>query len=175
MGLRQSFSNEYQTMMRRIYLWAGSLVVGCAIGYLVYQWLIGPQIHLEPVGTGTLVHTIVASGRVQSEHRINLGAQITGTVSKVLADEGQKVVRGQRPRRIAARHHRAQQRGCAEVRLGRARHAHGRRRHPRLIHLQDGRGRIRQRGTAGSIAPRTGAGGGTGGCLVRHKHCARCK
>lgn len=95
MGLRQSFSNEYQTMMRRIYLWAGSLVVGCAMGYSVYQWLIGPQIHLEPVGTGTLVHTIVASGRVQSEHRINLGAQITGTVSKVLADEGQKVARGQ--------------------------------------------------------------------------------
>jgi HlyD family secretion protein len=82
-------------MMRRVYLWAGSLLVGCAIGYLVYEWLIGPRVYLEPVGEGTLVHTIVASGRVQSAHRINLGAQITGTVSKVLATEGQKVARGQ--------------------------------------------------------------------------------
>ena len=82
-------------MMRRVYLWAGSLLLGCAVGYLVYQWLIGPRVYLEPVGEGTLVHTIVASGHVQTEHRINLGAQITGTVSKVLAQEGQSVKRGQ--------------------------------------------------------------------------------
>ena len=43
----------------------------------------------------TLVHTIVASGRMETAHRINLGAQITGTVRAVLVAEGQAVKRGQ--------------------------------------------------------------------------------
>lgn len=58
------------------------------------QWL-GPQIKVEPVLQSTLVHTIVASGRVETAHRINLGAQITGTVRAVWVAEGQPVKRGQ--------------------------------------------------------------------------------
>jgi HlyD family secretion protein len=65
------------------------------LAYFGYaQWL-GPQIKVEPVLQSTLVHTIVASGRVETAHRINLGAQITGTVRAVLVAEGQTVKRGQ--------------------------------------------------------------------------------
>ena len=75
--------------------WAGGVVALGVLAYFAYgQWR-GPQIAMEPVLQSTLVHTIVASGRVETAHRINLGAQITGTVRTVLVAEGQTVKRGQ--------------------------------------------------------------------------------
>jgi HlyD family secretion protein len=75
--------------------WAGGVVAVGVLAYFAYgQWL-GPRLVLEPVVQSTLVHTIVASGRVETAHRINLGAQITGTVRTVLVAEGQAVKRGQ--------------------------------------------------------------------------------
>jgi HlyD family secretion protein len=47
------------------------------------------------IQTGHMVQTIVASGRVESPHRINISAQITATVSEVPVTEGQFVKQGQ--------------------------------------------------------------------------------
>ena len=81
--------------MRTLGWWVAGLSAAGGLAYFGYaQWL-GPQISLEPVMQSTLVHTIVASGRVETAHRINLGAQITGTVRAVLVAEGQAVKRGQ--------------------------------------------------------------------------------
>jgi len=81
--------------MRALGWWVAGLSAFGVLAYFGYaQWL-GPQISLEPVVQSTLVHTIVASGRVETAHRINLGAQITGTVRAVLVAEGQAVKRGQ--------------------------------------------------------------------------------
>ena len=81
--------------MRALGWWVAGLSAFGVLAYFGYaQWL-GPQIRLEPVVQSTLVHTIVASGRVETAHRINLGAQITGTVRAVLVAEGQAVKRGQ--------------------------------------------------------------------------------
>lgn len=81
--------------MRALGWWVAGLSAAGGLAYFGYaQWL-GPQISLEPVVQSTLVHTIVASGRVETAHRINLGAQITGTVRAVLVAEGQAVKRGQ--------------------------------------------------------------------------------
>ncbi len=81
--------------MRALGWWVAGLSAAGGLAYFGYgQWL-GPQISLEPVVQSTLVHTIVASGRVETAHRINLGAQITGTVRAVMVAEGQAVKRGQ--------------------------------------------------------------------------------
>lgn len=81
--------------MRTLGFWASGLAAIGGLAYLGYGKLLGPQIVLEPVVQSTLVHSIVASGRVETAHRINLGAQITGTVRTVLVAEGQAVQRGQ--------------------------------------------------------------------------------
>jgi HlyD family secretion protein len=48
------------------------------------------------VTSGSIVQTIVASGHVESPHRISLSAQVTGTVSDVPVVEGQAVIQGQK-------------------------------------------------------------------------------
>ena len=72
----------------------GTLLAGF-LGFSAYEYVLGPRLALESVERGTMVHTIVASGRVETEHRVNLGAQITGTVHKVWVVEGQPVAPGQ--------------------------------------------------------------------------------
>ena len=81
--------------LRALAGWAIGATVAGVLAYVAYGQALGPQIVLEPVAQSTLVHTIVASGRVETAHRINLGAQITGTVRAVLVAEGQAVQRGQ--------------------------------------------------------------------------------
>lgn len=75
--------------------WLAGLLIAAGIAYFCYTQWRGPQIVLEPVLQSTLVHTIVASGRVETAHRINLGAQMTGTVRAVWVAQGQSVKRGQ--------------------------------------------------------------------------------
>jgi HlyD family secretion protein len=41
-----------------------------------------------------LLQTVVASGRVETPHRVDIGAQITGTVAHVPVSEGQTVKAG---------------------------------------------------------------------------------
>jgi HlyD family secretion protein len=81
--------------MRALGWWVAGLSAAGGLAYFGYAHWLGPQISLEPVVQSTLVHTIVASGRVETAHRINLGAQITGTVRAVMVAEGQAVKRGQ--------------------------------------------------------------------------------
>lgn len=58
--------------MRTLGFWAAGLAAVGVLAYFAYLQLLGPQITLEPVVQSTLVHTIVASGRVETAHRINL-------------------------------------------------------------------------------------------------------
>ncbi|MFO1249565.1 MAG: efflux RND transporter periplasmic adaptor subunit, partial [Inhella sp.] len=54
----------------------------------------GPTIVTEPVVRSDFVQTIVASGHVEAPHRVDVGAQITGTVAQVPVAEGQAVKAG---------------------------------------------------------------------------------
>jgi HlyD family secretion protein len=54
----------------------------------------GPEVVVTPVAKRDFVQTIVASGRVEAPHRVALGVQITGTVHRVVAEEGQRVEPG---------------------------------------------------------------------------------
>lgn len=49
------------------------------------------------------MRSVVASGHVETPFRVEIGAQITGTVAEVLAEEGQRVTRGQTLVAIEAR------------------------------------------------------------------------
>lgn len=55
----------------------------------------GPAARWQQVQPRELVRTVVASARVQAPHRVELGAQLTGTVRQVRVEEGQSVDAGQ--------------------------------------------------------------------------------
>jgi HlyD family secretion protein len=82
---------------RRPRLWqiaALALALGGG-AYAAWGWLAGPKLATVAVAQGALVQSIVASGRVESPHRVNIGSQITGTVLEVPVAEGQDVAAGQ--------------------------------------------------------------------------------
>jgi HlyD family secretion protein len=55
----------------------------------------GFQYKLEPIEKGDLAVVITATGRVNPVTRVQVGTQISGTISKIYADFNQKVTRGQ--------------------------------------------------------------------------------
>jgi HlyD family secretion protein len=65
------------------------VLVAAALGGARY-WL-GPQVPVESVVRRDIVQTVVASGRVESPHRVDIGSQVTGTVARVPVEEGQDV------------------------------------------------------------------------------------
>jgi HlyD family secretion protein len=58
------------------------------------RWLSGPQVPVAVVTQRDFVQTVVASGRVETPHRVELGVQIAGTVLRVPVVEGQTVAAG---------------------------------------------------------------------------------
>ena len=70
---------------------ACALLIGGAWGW---RWWHGTVAVGEPVLRRDFVQTVVASGRVENPHRINLGTQITSTVLRVPVQEGQSVRAG---------------------------------------------------------------------------------
>jgi HlyD family secretion protein len=61
------------------------------LGAAALRWWVGPQVQTEAVQRRDLLQTVVASGRVETPHRVDIGAQITGTVARVPVAEGQAV------------------------------------------------------------------------------------
>jgi HlyD family secretion protein len=76
-----------------------SLLAGVFLLVLAAQWgprwILGPQVPVETVVRRDFVQTVVASGRVETPHRVEVGVQVTGTVRRVPVAEGQTVLAGQ--------------------------------------------------------------------------------
>jgi HlyD family secretion protein len=72
---------------------AALLGVGAAAWFGVH-WLLGAQVLVETAVRREFVQSVVASGRVEAPHRVDVGAQITGTVLRVPVAEGQSVKAG---------------------------------------------------------------------------------
>jgi len=70
------------------------LVVALALAAGAWRWWQGALVSTEPVIRRDLVQTVVASGRVETPHRLDIGVQIIGTVRRVPVSEGQQVVAG---------------------------------------------------------------------------------
>ncbi|WP_271009391.1 efflux RND transporter periplasmic adaptor subunit [Paucibacter sp. B51] len=75
-------------------LWVlGLLLIAVALG--VWQSQGGKALPAEQLQRRDFVQTVVASARVEAPHRVDLAAQITGTVSEVPVAQGQTVAQGQ--------------------------------------------------------------------------------
>ena len=70
------------------------LVAAALMAWAAPRWVQGPEVPTEPVVRRDFVQTVVASGRVETPHRVNVGVQITGTVQRVPVAEGQTVAAG---------------------------------------------------------------------------------
>ena len=82
--------------MKRLHLWG---LVGMAalagLGFVGWQWWLGPITAVEVLQRQDVVQTMVASGHVQSPHRTDVSAQVTGRVVAIPVVEGQWVRQGQ--------------------------------------------------------------------------------
>ena len=82
--------------MKRLHLWGLVGVIALAgLGYGSWQWWLGPSVAVEVLQRQDVVQTIVASGHVQSPHRTDVSAQVTGRVVAIPVTEGQWVRQGQ--------------------------------------------------------------------------------
>ena len=74
----------------RNYLLVAALAL-LGIAALGLRWWDGPEVPVERVVQRDFVQSVVASGHVETPHRVGVGAQITGTVRRVPVAEGQRV------------------------------------------------------------------------------------
>ena len=82
--------------MKRLHLWGLVGVIALAgLGYESWQWWAGPRIAVQVLQRQDVVQTMVASGHVQSPHRTDVSAQVTGRVVAIPVTEGQWVRQGQ--------------------------------------------------------------------------------
>lgn len=81
----------------RRHLWKAVVAVPliAAAAFALPRLLYGPVVPAVAVVQRDFVQSVVASGRVQTPHRVDVGAQITGTVVAVPVAEGQTVRAGE--------------------------------------------------------------------------------
>jgi len=91
----------HNALMNAVWTWVrqhgGQLMLGLLallLGAALWRWWVGPQVQTEAVQRRDLLQTVVATGRVETPHRVDIGAQITGTVARVPVVEGQAVKAG---------------------------------------------------------------------------------
>jgi len=76
---------------------ATALVIAAlaAAGYGLMQKLLGPKLPSVVMTNDNVLQTVVASGRVETPLRVEIGSQITGTVAAIPVSEGQSIKAGQ--------------------------------------------------------------------------------
>ncbi len=90
------FAEALARLSNKRWLVGIALLLILIIIYAITQKLLGPKVAVEVVRTEDIVQTIVASGRVETPLRVDIGSQITGTVASVPVVEGQLVQLQQR-------------------------------------------------------------------------------
>lgn len=85
--------------LRVLWAWRWRLIAGAAVlgivGYFAISVVLGPVVAALPVVRGALVQSVVATGRVETPHRVNIASQIAGLVAEIPVQEGQAVQAGQ--------------------------------------------------------------------------------
>lgn len=81
---------------RRVRRWGGLLGLSAALTIGLVWWLgRPPEVQVVRVDAGPLQQTVVATGRVNAQARIDLGAEVTAIVESVLVQEGDSIAPGQ--------------------------------------------------------------------------------
>ena len=73
---------------------AGAVVLGLA-GYWVALLVLGPKVEVVEAVRREVVQAVVATGRIESPFRVDIGAQVVGTVIRVPVAQGETVAAGQ--------------------------------------------------------------------------------
>ena len=73
---------------RHRWWWLAGLVATVLVVTLAVRWWRGPLVATDTVVRRDFVQTVVASGRVETPHRVDLGVQLTGTVTRVAVAPG---------------------------------------------------------------------------------------
>lgn len=81
-------------LARRWKLLVSLLLITLASSFAV-PVVLGPKVTPQRVGRSDVVRSVVASGRIQTPYRVDIGSQITGTVAAVPVEEGQVVQKDQ--------------------------------------------------------------------------------
>jgi len=81
-------------MHHRYWKMIGIALIAVMILAAGVRWWIGPKIAVETIVRRDFVQSVVASGHVETAHRVDIGAQITGKVLLVPVREGQQVAAG---------------------------------------------------------------------------------
>ncbi|HYX66188.1 MAG TPA: efflux RND transporter periplasmic adaptor subunit [Burkholderiales bacterium] len=90
---------EGSPLLERLHLRGWRL--GAAIGALlllafgVARFAFGPSVEVFKVVRRDVVQTVVASGRVETPYRVDIGSQVVGTVAQVPVEKGDRVKAGQ--------------------------------------------------------------------------------
>ncbi|WP_292936351.1 efflux RND transporter periplasmic adaptor subunit [Noviherbaspirillum sp.] len=66
-----------------------------AAAFFIVREVLGPEVNAYAVTRSDIVQTVVASGRVETPLRVDIGSQITGTVAAIPVAEGQSVRAGE--------------------------------------------------------------------------------
>jgi HlyD family secretion protein len=88
------FSQSFQFIRKHLMACFGILLFLVAAYLFGPKLLLGPQVLVETVIQKDFSQSIVASGHVESPHRVSLGSQITGTVLRIPVAEGEHVKSG---------------------------------------------------------------------------------
>jgi len=81
-------------LRRHLALGIGIVVLAAIAAMFGPRLVLGPTVAVEAVSRANFVQSVVATGRVETPHRIDVGVQVTGTVKRVPVAEGQVVVAG---------------------------------------------------------------------------------
>lgn len=88
-------SADVRAALKRAWSWRwrilGSLAAAAAAGYALFVAIAGPQVEVAQVARRDVVQSVVASGRVATPYRVDIGSQIVGTVAEVPVEQGQTV------------------------------------------------------------------------------------
>jgi len=99
--LEQSLGLDGRASRRRKVLRWGADIIGIALAaslYLHFQGKAndtGPRYVTEPVERGNLVVTVSATGNLQPTNKVDVGSELSGTIEAVLADDNDRVKKGQ--------------------------------------------------------------------------------
>ena len=70
------------------------ILIILAVGFAVFRWWQGPKVESYSIISMPLVQTLVATGKVVTVSRTEIGSEITGVVLKRLVQEGDQVAKG---------------------------------------------------------------------------------
>ncbi|MFZ6750876.1 efflux RND transporter periplasmic adaptor subunit [Undibacterium sp. Ren11W] len=84
---------------RTLKSWLSMTIVGvlvlAALGYFLWPLVLGSKVKAFQLQRGELIQTVVASGRIETPARVDVGTQVIGRVAAVPVKEGQAVKAGQ--------------------------------------------------------------------------------